>query len=456
MSDDQQESATEQVVVRITTVGEITKPESAGFTIPNYQRGFAWEKKEVEAFIESIEDVNTPFLGNFIIHEEAKDGALTYNLVDGQQRMTCILMAIGATKLLHLDEGHQFSDSIKLLRQANDLITKSISEKDKTELRNKKIQLTIVDDIDLAFTFYDNANTAGQPLQAKDIIKSRHLLAMSQNQQGHLMVEAARIWKEMEKQGDLTIFLYHLWNCRNLLKRKDIRFIWQHNINGDYNLNAPMIKEFAGKKSIMDNKPGSTRFQIPKHFQYFTFVNDWQTGGNPSNVGWLGSIDMHLEPGWLTFKYMQHCYLNFCQLNDNKDGLGKWFTENQSPEPKPNFQLLNQLSKWAMMILKDIYKENHLQIEKEHQKLRNNLAYLVFTTKNIDEYLLGKQLPNGYALRDIFYWFGEMEFKRVTEIQGLPNIDPASKTSDIIANGWDLHKERSTQYLLDLETKEQA
>ncbi len=396
MSDDQQVSAPEQVVVRITTIGELTKPASAGFTIPNYQRGFAWEKKEVEAFIESIKDVNTPFLGNFIIHEEAKDGSLTYNLVDGQQRMTCILMALGQTGLLHLDEGHQFSDSIKLLCEANNIITKSISQTDQATLRNKKIQLTIVNDIDLAFTFYDNANTAGQPLQAKDIIKSRHLLAMSQHGQAHLMVEAAQIWKEMEKKvggKDLfSDFLFILYSIRNWRRGQKTDWVWHNDRPNFDKLQKELIDEFAGKKNIR-------KISFEKN----------QTEA----LSFYGTLMAKLEGGWFTIKYLAHHYNNYKNIITSKGLMSSWLKVERGVDAYSRFYQLYVLDWYTMaagLLLEDLYPVDLIMYKEKYETIRKVVSTLACYHNSPQ--LLNKGV-GGITLIEMFQTLGTPEFDKI-------------------------------------------
>ncbi|EPP4295963.1 DUF262 domain-containing protein [Vibrio navarrensis] len=101
------------------------------FQIPSYQRGYAWEKKDLERLIKDLEDgykrfdVNTDyqtlcFLGSIItvnISDKIDTVSSPLNVVDGQQRLTSTLLLI---QTLHL--------YIKELFASNKFMTDNIKE----------------------------------------------------------------------------------------------------------------------------------------------------------------------------------------------------------------------------------------------------------------------------------------------------------------------------------------
>jgi hypothetical protein len=81
------------------------------FVVPDYQRGYAWEQRQWDEFIEDIEllpDDKDHFTGTVVLHEE-KDSPLPIdesgkkyayvNIVDGQQRLTTIVLFLDALRL---------------------------------------------------------------------------------------------------------------------------------------------------------------------------------------------------------------------------------------------------------------------------------------------------------------------------------------------------------------------
>jgi hypothetical protein len=71
--------------------------EEHRFTIPSYQRDFAWENDQIEDLLNDLAEVVEykhvfrHFLGTFILRRRYADGDI-YDVVDGQQRLTAITM----------------------------------------------------------------------------------------------------------------------------------------------------------------------------------------------------------------------------------------------------------------------------------------------------------------------------------------------------------------------------
>lgn len=66
------------------------------FVIPDYQRGYSWETKQLNDLWEDLDNMtetNTHYTGMFTFCKDSENGKL-YNLVDGQQRMTTLIILI--------------------------------------------------------------------------------------------------------------------------------------------------------------------------------------------------------------------------------------------------------------------------------------------------------------------------------------------------------------------------
>jgi len=69
------------------------------YKIPNYQRGYSWEKKHREDLLEDIENIDrlnyTHFTGTIVAaRKEERDKSIIYEIVDGQQRLTSIFLLL--------------------------------------------------------------------------------------------------------------------------------------------------------------------------------------------------------------------------------------------------------------------------------------------------------------------------------------------------------------------------
>lgn len=79
------------------------------FVVPDYQRGYAWESRQWDEFIEDIELLPSGkdhFTGTIVLHEgslppridESGKQYAYFNIVDGQQRLTTIVLLLGAIR----------------------------------------------------------------------------------------------------------------------------------------------------------------------------------------------------------------------------------------------------------------------------------------------------------------------------------------------------------------------
>jgi len=79
-------------------------------SIPDYQRGYAWEKKQIEDFLEDLDllsEGNAHYTGTLILHPVAQGGGAEIedasgtlfrraDVVDGRQRLTTIVILLTA------------------------------------------------------------------------------------------------------------------------------------------------------------------------------------------------------------------------------------------------------------------------------------------------------------------------------------------------------------------------
>ena len=70
-------------------MSSITEGSNVFLKVPRYQRGYAWTRDNVDDLLNDIAGVPSGqfFVGTVILHS-LQDETDTYNLIDGQQRMT--------------------------------------------------------------------------------------------------------------------------------------------------------------------------------------------------------------------------------------------------------------------------------------------------------------------------------------------------------------------------------
>lgn len=107
------------------------------FRIPEYQRPFSWDDDNFEDLVDDIKTAarnQEYFLGTIVLHR--RDGLGIYDVVDGQQRLTSLMILLAC--LRDLVERPDFKDGIqsKLLQQAN--VVDGIPEKVRLEAKDRQ------------------------------------------------------------------------------------------------------------------------------------------------------------------------------------------------------------------------------------------------------------------------------------------------------------------------------
>ena len=82
-----------------STIGQILQ-ERTRFVVPKFQRGYVWTKSEAEEFLDDLDgdDVGELFLGT-LIFDISKCSQGETIIVDGQQRITSILLLLIAVRI---------------------------------------------------------------------------------------------------------------------------------------------------------------------------------------------------------------------------------------------------------------------------------------------------------------------------------------------------------------------
>lgn len=77
------------------------------FKIPDYQRGYSWEKRQLEDLKKDIENLYTKNYRHFtgtIVATEGSEGTDVFNIVDGQQRTTTLIILLNEASKILADE----------------------------------------------------------------------------------------------------------------------------------------------------------------------------------------------------------------------------------------------------------------------------------------------------------------------------------------------------------------
>ena len=158
--------------------------------LPSYQRPYRWDKKNIEFFWDDIRSSEIPYDFGIIVLLRDKDNKRC-DIVDGQQRIVTLSLMLKSLSLSIADAfinnaTLQGKDSEKHIgynlqwfrRQA----AKIENKRDMIDkILNGYVDIVVMDNLDEALKFFDRMNTSGVALTDKDILKSHHLLALSNN-----------------------------------------------------------------------------------------------------------------------------------------------------------------------------------------------------------------------------------------------------------------------------------
>ena len=168
-------------------------PRKPVLSIPDYQRGYCWGKKQVEGLLESIwyfdwEDGRKLHLGTVVVHEHEEGSEAVWDIVDGQQRLvtlSILLSKMKSEKFIPLLECE--TDDENVLKHArwsaitiNEWIRNHQSANGVVDIPFERITVDVVvikgrNKLQLAYTFFNAVNSAGKKLSDYDLLKSHHL-----------------------------------------------------------------------------------------------------------------------------------------------------------------------------------------------------------------------------------------------------------------------------------------
>lgn len=164
-------------------------PRKPVLSIPDYQRGYCWGKKQIEGLLESIwyfdrSNDNTLHLGTVVVHEHEDEGNAVWDIVDGQQRLVTLSILLAKLKpgvpVPLLDSKCGDEDVLKHVRWASMTVGVWIDNHKSECIPFDRISVDVIvvkgqDNLQLAYTFFNAVNSAGKKLSDYDLLKSHHL-----------------------------------------------------------------------------------------------------------------------------------------------------------------------------------------------------------------------------------------------------------------------------------------
>lgn len=263
-------------------------------SIPNYQRIYCWENKQIEMLWGSLSTIKTgsPYhLGTIILQN--REGK--YEIVDGQQRLvtlSLILWGLGyKDNIPLLNERFRNNDAIKHVKNAKAVVSALLREHRNCDILDAildSLRFSVIvingDNLDIGYTFFSNQNSKGVKLTDYDLLKAHHLrYIISEPQAIHL----ANSWTKLTKKDDesrMPVELSlgkHVYRLRKLLHKDDFNE-YGHYIRDELQ-SAPLMPDvppFGERFDFFEPIQGGAHF-----FAFVSHFNDrYKSFGSLSQV----------------------------------------------------------------------------------------------------------------------------------------------------------------------------
>lgn len=267
---------------RILTVKELLAYKN--LTIPQYQRPYKWTGNNVNQLFNDIathKNKSSYRLGTIVFHNE--EDSKKINIVDGQQRIITLLLAVRALSTLHKDKLYRNDLKDLLNRLKNNMMNPSFKSKiskanihsnyleicrivarsDYTEehidflLNRCEVVTFTLKDISEAFQFFDSQNARGRDLEPHDLLKAYHLREFVSNDE-QLKAKTVTRWENSQTQELATLFSHYLYRIRNWSKGASARYFGKENtglfkgVNIDTVESYPYIEQLRMAHNFVD------------------------------------------------------------------------------------------------------------------------------------------------------------------------------------------------------------
>ena len=261
-------------------MGSLGKLFGNNLVIPDYQRNYCWEDKQVKALWDSLKEIphdGEYHLGTIILQ---KDSNGNYAVIDGQQRLVTLTLIVRELnyqgnmpllnqKFLSENSKKHVANSRWLIKN---LTSRSYDETLCSRIINQLIFTVLIlkeSRLDLAYTFFSNENSKGVPLSDYDILKAHHLrYIFIEKQAEHL----ASRWNDLIENDYFSLehtLAVHLFRLRKWMRKKnfnpDERFCVKEEFSSA--LILPEIPPFGEKFDFYEKiQGGSHFFAYTEHF----------------------------------------------------------------------------------------------------------------------------------------------------------------------------------------------
>ena len=250
----------EQVCMLECSLGDLL---TKSLVIPDYQRNYCWEDKEITALWNSLKEVTKDkkyHLGTIILQKLDEN---KYAVIDGQQRLVTLALILRELNYNYsiplLGQTFRSKESDKHVSNCKWLIKQLktagfAGDLWRRMLYNLSFSVLILTEsrLDLTYTFFSNENSKGVPLSDFDILKAHHLRYIhSEEQAEHMAMRWNKMMSDNKEQLNKSI-AKHLFRMRKWIRKRY------------YNPNAKRIvkDEFSASPIIPEIPPFGESFNF--------------------------------------------------------------------------------------------------------------------------------------------------------------------------------------------------
>lgn len=248
--------------------------------IPDYQRIYSWEEKQVKRLLNDVHQYTSkPYhMGTIILH---KRNSGEYDIVDGQQRLvtlTLLLLKLGEGENISLADQTFYSEEAHQYIAYNKWLIENFSKEIEAEKLIENVQFSVLilssKNLDLAYTFFTANSSRGKSLSDYDLLKSHHLRFILLPEQAE---HVAGRWDNLIRQSDnqnqdkalARTFELCLFRLRQWMRKREWNDNEKRKVKNHFEAAAiiPKIPPFGEQFNFYESIQGGTHFfAFAEHF----------------------------------------------------------------------------------------------------------------------------------------------------------------------------------------------
>lgn len=197
--------------------------------IPEYQRPYTWDSKHIDKMIDDFKEHlkfskdQQYYLGAILLHKEKNKDE--YNIIDGQQRITTLLLLKIILEQNRKEINYENLQSQKRIKLNYDYLNEKKEKLKEIEpiLDNICFTVLVVHDVDDAFTFFDTQNNRGVQPSVLVLLKAFNLRTIDDST---TQIECAKSWDSHERDKNYVYNKDDKSTPLNKLSEKSEKLEW--------------------------------------------------------------------------------------------------------------------------------------------------------------------------------------------------------------------------------------